>query len=196
MALPGNEKTELKTPKKKGINPFLGGLSFKMMNKETRFLSTQSYTEGVTTIKREIIEYDVLELDPFVKVYRFPRQVGFINQLNGAGSKLFLYVQCKLEHEKDTIILKTEKVAKELNVSVATVYNCIDNLIDAGVLCKKGNSEYWINPSVLYNGNRKEYILQNAPERVEYVKDPKPTIQYDQPVPEGNTLMFNKLHKQ
>lgn len=189
------QKTKEAQPKKKALNPFLTSSSFKMMNKETRFRYTQNYTEGVTTITKEITDYEIIELDEFVKVYKFPRQLGFINALNGAGAKMYLYIQSKLPSDQDFILLKTSKVSKDLNVSVATVYNCIDNLIDAGVLCKKGNSEYWINPTILFNGNRKHYIMDNAPEKIEYIKDGKPTIEYDTPVIEGNIVTFNKLHR-
>jgi len=189
------QKTKEVQAKKKALNPFLTGSSFKMMNKETRFRYTQNYTEGVTTITKEITDYEIIELDEFVKVYKFSRQLGFINALNGAGAKMYLYIQSKLPSDQDFIILKTNKVSKDLNVSVATVYNCIDNLIDAGVLCKKGNSEYWINPTILFNGNRKHYIMDNAPEKIEYIKDGKPTIEYDTPVVAGNIITFNKLHK-
>ena len=90
------EEIKVTQPKKKASNPFLSSASFKMMNKETRFRYTQNYTEGVTTITKEITDYEIIELDEFVKVYKFPRQLGFINELNGAGSKLYLYLQSKL----------------------------------------------------------------------------------------------------
>lgn len=192
--LPQLTPTVKETPsKKKACNPFLTGASFKMMNKETKFRYTQNIIEGVTTITKEITDYEIIELGEFVKVYKYPRQLGFINSLSGAGAKLYIYIQSKLPSDQDFIVLKTNKVSKDLNVSVATVYNCIENLIDSGVLCKRGNSEYWINPTILFNGNRKTYILNNAPETVEYVRDGKPTIEYDSPVAEGNTILFNKL---
>ena len=89
---------------------------------------------------------------------------------------MFLYCLTKVQEDRDWISLKREAVAKALEVKETSVGTGIRNLIDIGILCKKGRTTYWINPIVMYHGDRKKYFEINAPDNIEYLEDKNPTV--------------------
>jgi predicted transcriptional regulator len=67
----------------------------------------------------------------------------------------------------DFINLKTEFVCKKMKISRPTLTRAISQLIDIGVLCKKTQSEYWINPFYIFKGNRIKFYNKTYPDCIE-----------------------------
>jgi len=149
-----------------------------------------NFREGITRVVGEFTTYETIEVDQYSKVYKAPRQIGVIASLADNACKMFLYVQQVLQVEQDFVVLKPDKVAKDLKISNSTVYLAIKNLMDQSILAKKGTCEYWINPKLLFNGNRKDYLINAIPDRIEFVnrKDMN-TVEYDKEIPEGNMIV-------
>lgn len=157
-------------------NPFLASATINVLRREVITNRVISIDENVSKITSSNIDYTEIEADEFVRVFKVSRQIGLIKELSAPGCRMLLYVQAKLKSGCDYINLKRDKVATDLEASESSIGYGIQNLIDCGVLCKKSQSEYWINPLILFNGNRKQYFLDNAPDHIHYIKDKTPVV--------------------
>jgi DNA-binding GntR family transcriptional regulator len=54
-----------------------------------------------------------------------------------------------------------------MNVSRPTLLKAIQELEDVAVICKKSQSDYWINPHYIFKGNRIKYYQTNCPTCIE-----------------------------
>lgn len=86
--------------------------------------------------------------------------------------KLYLHIiyRC-LKKDQDYIDLKVKEIMELLQVSKNTVYAAVEQLCEFKVLSvRKGRNVYWINPELLFKGNRATYIDENAPECIKVAK--------------------------
>lgn len=150
-------------------NPFLASSEIKVLRKKIVKRTVDVSDDDLYGIDAEDYQVVSVEADSFTKAYQIKDQLGLIKSLNPQSCRLLLYVQGKLSHGNDSIDLPRTKVAKDLDVHPNTVSLGIQGLIDSGVLCKKGKSDYWINPIVLFNGNRYKYFKEQAPSKINYV---------------------------
>ena len=158
------------------MNPFLSSLEITVINKKTIKVETTKINENTVEIENTTTSTKPIETQSFTKSYHYPRQLGFIKELSVAGCRMLLYIQMKLKSEHDYIELKRTTVAKDLGISENSASLGIYNLVDNGVLAKKSQSEWWINPFILFNGNRLKYVKENNPKAIKAVDDYNPTI--------------------
>src|ERR1044072_544821 len=80
--------------------------------------------------------------------------------LSRAGMEMFLYLAGELQPKCDKVVINAEDAKAYLGYkSAVSVHNGLDSLIDRGVIAKaysgkRGKLAYWINPDVIFNGNR------------------------------------------
>lgn len=161
------------------MNPFLNQHELKVIK-----IKNKSYVTDISSINpndiagdtEEITKSFLVEEQPKVSMYHIPwdNNVLFKDQIKSNGRDLFLYIAYNIKTNEDTIILKSEKVMKNMNISRATLYTAISQLVDASVIVKKSVSEYWINPYFLFKGNRIQYYKTNKPDQIKIVYN-KPT---------------------
>lgn len=161
--------------KDRTMNPFLASAELTVIEKETitTFIRKE---ETHCKVLSKTSEVKPVEVDSFAKVYHISRKYGLISNLSAQGCRMFLYLQMTLEQDQDWVKLPAEEVGKRLNLSLLTVRLGIKDLIDNGILCKRGKSDYWINPIVLFSGNRLQYFEATAPNRIKRVKDKNPRV--------------------
>lgn len=161
--------------KDKTMNPFLASSELTVIEKETitTFIRKE---ETHCKVLSKTSEIKPVEVDTFAKVYHIGRKYGLISNLSAQGCRMFLYVQMTIEQDQDWVKLPAEEVGKRLNLSLLTVRLGIKDLIDNGILCKRGKSDYWINPIVLFSGNRLQYFETIAPDKIKRVKDRNPRV--------------------
>lgn len=161
--------------KDKTMNPFLASSELTVIEKETitTFIRKE---ENHCKVLSKTSEIKPVEVDAFAKVYHIGRKYGLVSNLSAQGCRMFLYVQMTIEQDQDWLRLPAEEVGKRLNLSLLTVRLGIKDLIDNGILCKRGKSDYWINPIVLFSGNRLQYFETTAPDKIKRVKDRNPRV--------------------
>lgn len=87
--------------------------------------------------------------------------------LNKTAQKIFTYIDTIIEINKDTIVFSMEECKKYCNYnSNQIVYTGLAMLIEADIIARtKEHFRYWINPTMIFNGNRllliNEYINQD-----------------------------------
>lgn len=160
------------------MNPFLktefGKLNVIKVHSTTNVINVRDVPEDgiiVGKYRTEINSY-IMEQQERTSVYRVPYIINVLfKHLSSAGRDLLLYIIYKLPKEQDWINLKYDKVLKEMDVSRSTLSRAIQNLVDNAYIIKKAQSDYWINPTLLYKGNRLSYYNDNCPECIEVVAE-------------------------
>lgn len=70
-----------------------------------------------------------------------------LSKLSVSGLRLLPIIgMCK---EEDFIVLNVANVAEKMGVKVDAIYRGIGDLLDLGVIARKGWDEYWINRNVI-----------------------------------------------
>lgn len=149
-------------------NPFLQSIRLKVFVTESRLHIID--TKDVSTVKATMNTQKEFEKDPFTKIYNEKAFMNVFKQTSDTASKIFLYIAYNLKQETDVILLNAESVMEFVGIkSTTTYYKYIQELIDNAVITRKSNSEYWVNPLFLFNGNRVEYYKEHCPECLDII---------------------------
>lgn len=154
------------------MNPFLINYELKIIEvyAEEKFANTEDVIEGVIMkYKKETTVFQI-EAQGKTSVYNIPyiENILFKN-LSNSGRDLLLYVIYNLKKNEDFINLKLEKVCKECCFSRPTALKGLKDLQDNAILYKKSQSEYWVNPHYIFNGNRINYLQKNCMDCIKIV---------------------------
>lgn len=128
----------------------ISGIRKRQFNDEERII------DGETYVKKADIRHRFEDSIHFTKVYR-TSQGQLLKGLNLPGYKILMYIMFHLEHESLEIELDREKIKKWLDVSQnKSYYSGIESLLEHDVLARKAGelSWFWINPNVIFNGQR------------------------------------------
>lgn len=88
------------------------------------------------------------------KVYRGDLARACIDGLSCSGMVLFGYVVMHLGRNRDRIRLSPSVCCKAMGISRKTFYRGIGDLIRYNVIARRSSAIYWVNPAIVYNGNR------------------------------------------
>ncbi len=104
----------------------------------------------------------------FIKLY--VNSMSSIFSLQKAGGKVLTYICQNLGIGQDYVDIDIKDCMFILGYTRQSVYNGLDNLLLAGIIARSNSRvRYWINPNVIFNGNRLRIIN-------EYVSDQRKII--------------------
>lgn len=121
-----------------------------------------------------------VDTELFIKLYT--KNVGLLFDLPSSAQKALVSVFCAVQDKKDSAEIylpyhMAKEIYEKLNIekipSQTTFFRGISHLIKTGFLAGnyKGEGWYWINPALLFNGDRvrfvNEYRLKRKKERLE-----------------------------
>lgn len=101
-------------------------------------------------------------------VYQGKPSKEIVRKLDSMGRAMFLYVQYNLGKNSDVIKLTLEEYADFWDYSPKaskTFYDAVNQLMGAGVIQRKKANNFWVNPMIIFNGNR----IDKYPNNVEVV---------------------------
>lgn len=75
---------------------------------------------------------------------------------------LFLYITSKLYNKKEQVKLELTKISNETGYSISTIRKALKELIDLKVIARRKNEDYWINPILIFKGDRIAYIAEQT----------------------------------
>lgn len=162
-------------------NPFItasGGFCVNVRNNVTLVAGGLKITDdnGDDVSAGIIGKIQTVDTESFVKLYT--KNVGLLFDLPSAAQKVLISVFCAVQKSKDSAeIFLPYHLAREiyqgLNVekipSQATFFRGINFLIKAGFLAGsyKGEGWYWINPALIFNGDRVRFVNEYRVKRQE-----------------------------
>lgn len=149
-------------------NPFLQSVRLKVFVTESKQVVLD--TKDLNSVRSTINTQQEFEKDPFTKLYNDKPFLNVFKQTSDTASKVFLYIAYNLKRDTDVIELNAESVMEFVGIkSTTTYYKYIQELIDNAVITRKSNSEYWVNPLFLFNGNRIDYYKEHCPECLDII---------------------------
>lgn len=149
-------------------NPFLQSVRLKVYVTESKQLVID--TKDLNSVKSTINTQQEFEKDPFTKLYNSKPFLNVFKQTSDTASKIFLYIAYNLDKDTDVISLDADQVMEFVGIkSTTTYYKYIRELIDNAVITRRSNSEYWVNPLFLFNGNRIDYYKEHCPECLDII---------------------------
>lgn len=149
-------------------NPFLEGAIINVFHQEKTETTFLHGKDGVNIPKSTITTSVEWEKSPYVKVYTENKVNSTYKNLSGTACKLLLYIQINLKKGVDHITLDVKEVMEWIGIdSRNTYYKYLIELHENAIITKRGNSDYWINPFYLFNGDRIAYYKENAPNSVQ-----------------------------
>lgn len=158
---------------KQATNPFLYGNKLDLVKViENQYLGKSSSfdLDGHVTDHAKIttiVATRFIERDRKVSLYKTENIKGLIAALTPIATKVYLYITLSLGEQMDYVKLTLTDVQKELNIgSKNTLYKAIEELETYSIIAKKRNGEFWINPFLLFNGNRIDYFQKQYPDNV------------------------------
>lgn len=157
------------------MNPFLQNYRLKVVkiNSTTFKVDTSNIHDGVIVGDYEQVTKSFLaEQQSKTSVYDIPYIENILfTEITSAGRDILLYIIYNVKENEDVINLKHDRLAKKVNLSRPTLIKGIQQLIDVGVICKKSQSEYWINPLYVFKGNRINYYRKQCEDCIDIVAE-------------------------
>lgn len=149
----------------------LGGVYFNYETK--RFKERELVDEETAEVKRYKEKFDVMPYGDnasFAKLFKGNYSV--LKMLSSVGFNFFFYmVEFLLTSNHYFIYVDVDKVAKEMGYKTRkSVYDALIELLNYDILRKKtGEGFFWVNPNVVFRGDR-TYVLNKNIEGFENVK--------------------------
>ena len=167
-----------------GENPFAGDLVKEMTVKQKRrYLKSDDKSSAMVVVQSDTGEqlaeaqfYEIEEVDDsqFVKIFAnfFSAQTG----LSRSGRAVLNYIMTEMEARRDTVVIRTDKALSYLGVSThKPLYRGLADLLQNGVIARtKYTDEYFINPLIMFNGDRVSYAKMYVRKKTRQVKDNDP----------------------
>jgi hypothetical protein len=167
-----------------GANPFAEDLVKEMTVKQKRrYLNSDNKSSAMVVVQSDTGEqlaeaqfYEIEEVDDsqFVKIFAnfFSAQTG----LSRSGRAVLNYIMTEMEARRDTVVIRTDKALSYLGVAThKPLYRGLADLLANGVIARtKYTDEYFINPLIMFNGDRVSYAKMYVKKKTKQVRDENP----------------------
>lgn len=152
------------------MNPFIQNhkLALIKVHQVIKTVDTNDISDGIILNYQETTKSYCAEQQTKTSVYDIPYiESVLFTQMSSKSRDLLLYIIYNIQTDTDYITLKLDNISKKMNVSRPTLLKAIQELEDVAVICKKSQSDYWINPLYIFKGNRIKYYQSNCPDCIE-----------------------------
>ena len=107
-----------------------------------------------------IHKYTQVDKSQFIKLY--VNEVSSLFNLSKSGLKIFGYIVTNIKPINDEVYLHIQTIQKYYNYkSNVSIYRGLRELIDANIVAKSERPNIWyINPAVIFNGDRLVFIRE------------------------------------
>lgn len=135
-------------------NPFVYGGDGIVLEEVTTWHHSRSFDDGGIKAKWVTMARKVVDRERYIKV--FCDWVKVLRGLSYNGIKVLFHVMDILEKDKDYVVMDMFLYCRISGDCKNVYYRGVKDLVRCGIIMKRGSGgSYWINPHVMYNGNRK-----------------------------------------
>jgi hypothetical protein len=154
------------------MNPFIQAFPITVIEKNQSYsvARTTDIVDGIITKSQKVTDTVQFDQQSKCSVYYIPYIENVLfKELKSNARDLLLYIIYNIKSDIDFINLKQDKVCKEMFCSKPTLISSIKQLSDVAILCKKSQSEYWVNPHYIFKGNRIKFYTNYYPAYINLV---------------------------
>jgi hypothetical protein len=154
--------------KEKLVNPFIRNSGIKVAparvsTKNVNLEDIPRFGEisANVNVRSELAKFPVDRVVP-AKAYMDENSFSLFMGLSPAGRKLLDVILFKVVKNTDRVKIGALNSSEIMGCSVRTFYSAVTDLVESGFIVKYKGSEYWINPHLVFKGNRtatyKDYL--------------------------------------
>jgi hypothetical protein len=110
--------------------------------------------QGITEGSSELVTDNLIDAAKSTKVYSSEKIFQQFTQLSSPAKDLFMYITMKLPNNQDYLEFKDSTYAELVGKSVRSVRLWRAELKWLMQVRKGRSNMYWVNPAVIFNGNR------------------------------------------
>ena len=152
------------------MNPFLVNSEFalQVVSVSTTTRQSAGYVEEEHTVKR------IVEVQKKVSIYKTgnnSQYTAFLFSINKFARDIYLYIQANLGENQDTIILDMEKICELSGMGKDSYYKGLEDLRTSAFITVYKKNKYWINPFILFRGDRIAYYREQCPNCIQNVSN-------------------------
>jgi hypothetical protein len=158
-------------------NPFMSDVVTHITSKKVRKAVGHTYQDVLNYETGELEKQKILvlgeskELDKQLYYKTYYDSIKSFFGLSKAALSIFDYIMRNIKKDNDKICLVVSDILDEVEISSATVYRGLAQLIEANIIAKTTfDACYYINPNIAFKGDRiavvKQYFLkkeENSP---------------------------------
>lgn len=113
----------------------------------------------------EIAGYHYTDAGKSTKLFRDDGARELVMGLEGATLKLFVAICLRLTPKADKVKLDAKVYTAMMGVTLKTFYTSVNKLIRYNVIARYKSKVYWINPAIMFSGDR----LEKWPDKMEII---------------------------
>jgi len=150
------------------MNPFLVNKEFEL---QVATVITNSTQKSGARILRTTEEF-LVEVQKKVTVYKTgnnAQYTAYLFSMNRYARDIYLYMQANIGEDQDTIKLDSEKICEVCDMGRDSYYKGIDDLKTNSIITVFKANTFWINPFILFRGDRLAYYTEQCPDCINKV---------------------------
>lgn len=114
-------------------------------------------TTGEVTLAKQLVgQQQLYDSSDFIKFY----QPDILCSLSQPAVIIFAYIATNLRFGGIVTIHPKEAAAFANYKNLSSISRAINELLQKDVIRKKDRNEYWVNPNIIYRGQRDEFMLK------------------------------------
>ena len=158
-------KTSDKTKLDSLQNPFLSSILFttREITVNNQMVNVNDINEGVIVTKPSTLKSSyLLDDEPYTKVFTRAGMRLHIMALSPNAKSVFLWITYEIDPNTDYLEINRKRYVSETSSNYAMLSDGLKELIDASIIVATTvNNVYWINPLLMFKGDRLKKYPQN-----------------------------------
>ena len=156
------------TEQPKTLNPFIINSDFHLKVLTVYTSNTESKGASIVRTTTEIL----VEEQKHIKIYKTGNNLQsttFMFSMNKFARDIYLWMQCNIGEDQDTIVLDMDKICDTVGIGKDSYYKGIEDLKINCFITPYKKNKYWINPYILFRGDRIAYYREQCPDCIKNV---------------------------
>lgn len=158
------------------MNPFISQESFELKLLEIKKTSYKIDTSSIPKDGIIVGDYEtvtrsfLVEQQKKTSLYYIPYMNNILyKELTSRSRDLLYYIAYNLPEDQDFMNMKHSIVCRNMAISKPTLIAALRELSEVAIICRKSQSEYWINPHFIFSGSRVNFFKEHYPNKIKIV---------------------------
>lgn len=145
-------------------NPFCVNFTLELIEFQNQHSVKKS--KEVTTNSTIVNQIYTVEKQKHTKLYHTAYDDKLFFNLNSKARDIILYILLNIKENEDFIELSLKKIQQKVKISKKIYYDGLKELKEKAFVANRTQGTFWINPQLIFNGNRKSFFEEFYPQNV------------------------------